>query len=53
MRFEGKRAFVTGAASGIGAATVELLRDEGANVVGADIASSTGIVSCDVTDEDS
>jgi meso-butanediol dehydrogenase / (S,S)-butanediol dehydrogenase / diacetyl reductase len=50
MRLEGKRAFVTGAASGIGAATVELLRAEGAHVVGADIAPAEGVVRCDVTD---
>jgi meso-butanediol dehydrogenase / (S,S)-butanediol dehydrogenase / diacetyl reductase len=50
MRFEGKRAFVTGASSGIGAATVELLSGEGARVVGADIAPTEGIVGCDVTD---
>lgn len=51
MRFEGKRVFVTGAASGIGAATVELMRAEGARVVGADIAAAEGIVRCDVTDQ--
>ena len=50
MRFEGKRIFVTGAASGIGAATVELLRGEGAEVVGVDIAEAEGVARCDVTD---
>jgi NAD(P)-dependent dehydrogenase (short-subunit alcohol dehydrogenase family) len=50
-RFDGKRAFVTGAASGIGAATVELLRKDGAEVVGADLAEGDGIVRCDVTDK--
>ncbi|MDE0801774.1 MAG: SDR family oxidoreductase [Acidimicrobiales bacterium] len=37
-RFDGQTILVTGAASGIGAATVERLLDEGANVVGADLA---------------
>ena len=36
-RVEGKRAIVTGAASGIGQATVELLASEGASVVVADL----------------
>jgi NAD(P)-dependent dehydrogenase (short-subunit alcohol dehydrogenase family) len=36
-RLEGKVAIVTGAASGIGKATVELFRSEGAAVVGADV----------------
>jgi len=49
-RFEGKRIFVTGAASGIGAATVELLRKEGAEVVGTDVTEADGILRCDVTD---
>ncbi len=50
MRFDGTRVFVTGAASGIGAATVELLAKEGAQVVGVDITPQEGIVPCDVTD---
>ena len=36
-RFEGKGVLVTGAASGIGRATVERLLDEGAHVVGVDL----------------
>ena len=47
----GKVALVTGAASGIGAATVALLRAEGATVVAADRAGGDGITSLDVTDE--
>lgn len=36
-RFDGKRVIVTGAGSGIGAATVRLLHDQGASVVAADV----------------
>ena len=36
-RFEGRTALVTGAASGIGRATVERLLAEGATVVGTDV----------------
>ncbi len=45
MRFIGKTAVVTGGASGIGAATVSLLRSEGASVLVLDRDN------CDVTDE--
>ena len=40
MRFQGKSVIVTGAASGIGEATVRLFAAEGANVVIADISAS-------------
>ena len=43
-RLEGKVAIVTGAASGIGKATVELFRSEGATVVGADAAEGADVV---------
>jgi NAD(P)-dependent dehydrogenase (short-subunit alcohol dehydrogenase family) len=42
-RLEGKIAIVTGAASGIGKATVELFRDEGATVVGADVGEGADV----------
>lgn len=62
-RFAGKAALVTGAASGIGRATVDLLVREGASVVAADIQDDKGArleeggggavayVHCDVMDE--
>ncbi|KAB2910457.1 MAG: SDR family oxidoreductase [Kofleriaceae bacterium] len=52
-RFEGKVALVTGAASGIGKATVERLTEEGATVVALDIADGPGRVDvkCDISDE--
>ena len=49
MRLEGKVAIVTGAASGIGAASVELFRAEGATVVGADLHGCD--FECDAGDE--
>ena len=42
-RLEGKVAIVTGAASGIGKATVELFREQGATVVGADVGDGAEI----------
>jgi NAD(P)-dependent dehydrogenase (short-subunit alcohol dehydrogenase family) len=44
MRFQGKSVIVTGAASGIGAATVRLFAAEGANVVIADISPAGEVV---------
>lgn len=49
-RLDGKIAIVTGAASGIGEAAVELFRREGATVVGADVADGADI-RADVGDE--
>lgn len=49
-RFEGKRALVTGAAGGVGRSTVELLREEGATVVGVDLRETDDVRACDVSD---
>jgi NAD(P)-dependent dehydrogenase (short-subunit alcohol dehydrogenase family) len=47
----GRVALVTGGGSGIGAATVELLRARGAAVVAADLRAAAGVEALDVTDE--
>ena len=49
MRLAGKIAIVTGAGSGIGKATVELFRAEGATVIGADLRGAD--VECDAGDD--
>jgi NAD(P)-dependent dehydrogenase (short-subunit alcohol dehydrogenase family) len=50
-RLSGKIALVTGAASGIGKASVELFRSEGATVVGADVSDGAD-VRCDAGSEE-
>jgi 3-oxoacyl-[acyl-carrier protein] reductase len=48
----GKRALVTGAASGIGLATATALRQAGAQVIGLDLIASDGVLACDLRHED-
>lgn len=50
-RFDDKVVLVTGAASGIGAATASLFRDEGAHVIGVDLSGDgVDVLKGDVTD---
>ena len=49
-RFRDKVVLVTGAASGIGAATATLFANEGAHVVGVDVNAHDDVLHCDVTD---
>ena len=51
-RFDGRRVFLTGAASGIGKATFELFLAEGADVVAVDLNEAPGVLPCDITDSD-
>jgi NAD(P)-dependent dehydrogenase (short-subunit alcohol dehydrogenase family) len=51
VRLEGKRALVTGAASGIGLAAVSRLEAEGARVAGIDRTAAAGVLVADVADE--
>jgi NAD(P)-dependent dehydrogenase (short-subunit alcohol dehydrogenase family) len=46
-----KRVLITGAASGIGAATTAELRSRGAEVVGLDLNAGDGLIACDVRDQ--
>lgn len=47
------RVLITGAASGIGAATAAELRRRGAAVAGLDLEAEGEVIACDVTDQDS
>ena len=49
-RFEGKKVFLTGAASGVGKATHALFRAEGADVVAVDLNPAPDVIACDVTE---
>jgi NAD(P)-dependent dehydrogenase (short-subunit alcohol dehydrogenase family) len=48
-----KRVIITGAASGIGAATAEALRRRGCSVVGLDLVAGDHVIACDVRDQES
>jgi NAD(P)-dependent dehydrogenase (short-subunit alcohol dehydrogenase family) len=44
------RVLVTGAGGGFGSATVSRMREQGAQVVGLDVAGGDGVLACDITD---
>jgi NAD(P)-dependent dehydrogenase (short-subunit alcohol dehydrogenase family) len=46
-----KRILITGAAGGIGAATAEVLKAQGAQVLGLDLRAGDGVIACDVRDQ--
>jgi NAD(P)-dependent dehydrogenase (short-subunit alcohol dehydrogenase family) len=48
----GRRCVVTGAGKGIGRAIRDRFSEEGATVIGCDIAAGDGVVACDVSDRD-
>ena len=48
-----KRVIITGAASGIGAASADALRRRGCDVVGLDIHAAPGLIACDVCEQES
>jgi NAD(P)-dependent dehydrogenase (short-subunit alcohol dehydrogenase family) len=50
-RFDGKRAFVTGAGSGIGEAVARALHAEGASVTLADVSESAGVIAAELGDD--
>jgi NAD(P)-dependent dehydrogenase (short-subunit alcohol dehydrogenase family) len=47
-----QRVIITGAASGIGAASLKALRSRGAQVVGLDLKGGDDLIACDVTDQE-